>query len=210
MDEQAPRPRRVFSVGRVEAFSDGVLAVAITLLVLDLHLDAAKGSIADQLGSTWPSYAAYLVSFFVIGVVWVNHHALFARASGADRVILFYNLMLLMFVTLIPFTTSTLAGYLRAGGSDERLAVVFYGAATEGMAIAFTLILRHLVHHGLVRTQATPEQARQAVRRFGVGSLIYPVITLIGLISPVAMLVCYAALTGFYMFDQTPVLAGES
>jgi hypothetical protein len=88
----------VMEKGRAEAFSDGVLAVAITLLVLDLHVDATgHGSLSHQLGQTWPSFAAYVVSFFVIGVIWVNHHALFALIDRVDRVLLFENLMLLMF-----------------------------------------------------------------------------------------------------------------
>src|SRR6201992_2175879 len=90
--------------GRVEAFSDGVLAVAITLLVLDLHVDTGGSeSLAHQLGDKWPSFAAYVVSFFVIGVIWVNHHALFSLIASVDRTLLFYNLLLLMFVTTIPF-----------------------------------------------------------------------------------------------------------
>src|SRR5690348_14514377 len=109
--------------GRVEAFSDGVLAVAITLLVLNLKIDTGRSdrpSVAFQLRENWPSYAAYVVSFLVIGVIWVNHHALFAQVVRVDRVLLFLNLVLLMFVTTIPFTTSVLAGTLRDGGSDAR------------------------------------------------------------------------------------------
>ena len=80
-----------------------------------------------QLRHEWPSFAAYVLSFFIIGVIWVNHHALFALAARVDRALLFYNLLLLMWVTTIPFTTSTLASFLRSGGSDTRWAVVLYG-----------------------------------------------------------------------------------
>src|SRR5512140_3700214 len=111
--------------GRAEAFSDGVLAVAITLLALDLHVDVTgHGSVAHQLRERWPTFAAYVVSFFVIGVIWVNHHALFALIDRVDRVLLFENLLLLMFVTTLPFTTSTLADFVRAGGADARWAVL--------------------------------------------------------------------------------------
>ena len=76
--------------GRAEAFSDGVLAVAITLLALDLHVEATgHGTLVHQLGQAWPSFVAYVVSFFVIGVIWVNHHALFALIDRVDRVLLF-------------------------------------------------------------------------------------------------------------------------
>src|SRR6201995_5496749 len=102
--------------GRLEAFSDGVLAVAITLLVLDLHASVgqkdAEGhvlSLWDQVHEQWPAYLAYLISFFVIGVIWINHHALCALLVRVDRALLFYNLVLLLWVSTIPFTPSVLA-----------------------------------------------------------------------------------------------------
>ena len=103
---------------RAEAFSDGVLAVVITLLVL--HVDATKGDLAAQLRHTWTAFLAYLVSVFVVGVIWVNHHALFALIDRVDRVLLFENLLLLMFVTTLPFTTAPLADFLREGGASAR------------------------------------------------------------------------------------------
>ena len=192
---------------RLEAFSDGVLAVAITLLVLDLHADAAKpASLADQLRHAWPSFAAYVLSFFTIGVIWVNHHALFALAARVDRTLMFYNLLLLMWVTTIPFTTSTLASYLRAGGADARLAVALYGLSMEGMAVSFTLILWHLIRRRLLLRPVTAAEGRTALLRFGAGTLLYPVAVVIGLVSPPAMLVLLAVLTGFYIVEQTPIL----
>jgi uncharacterized membrane protein len=195
---------------RLEAFSDGVLAVAITLLVLDLHVDAAGGgSLGVQLRHEWPSFAAYVLSFFIIGVIWVNHHALFALAARVDRALLFYNLLLLMWVTTIPFTTSTLASFLRSGGSDTRWAVVLYGSSMEGMAISFTLILAYLLRHKLVVRPVSRAEGRAAVRRFGLGTLLYPAVMLVGLIWPIVMLVVYGALTVYYIVEQTPILPGD-
>jgi uncharacterized membrane protein len=210
MSVPTPPSRRTLGVGRVEAFSDGVMAVAITLLVLDLHVEVGKDSLAEQLRRNWPSFAAYVISFFVIGVVWVNHHALLSLIRSADRALVFYNLLLLMFVTLLPFTTATLAAYLRGGGADERLAVLLYGAATEGMAISFTLMLRHMLRHGLMRRTPSRQEGRVALRRFGVGTVLYPIVTAIGLLSPGLMLFFYGLVSAFYMADQTPVLAAES
>ena len=195
---------------RMEAFSDGVLAVAITLLVLDLHVDAlGDESLATQLRHEWPSFVAYLLSFFIIGVIWVNHHALFALATQVDRALLYYNLLLLMWVTTIPFTTSTLAGFLRSGGSDTRWAVVLYGVSMEGMAISFTLILAHLLRHQLVVRPVSQADGRAAVRRFGLGTLVYPAVMLIGLVWPIVMLVSYGALVAYYIVEQTPILPPE-
>ncbi len=89
--------------GRLEAFSDGVMAVAITSLVLHLHSSTKAKPPARQLVQAWPSFAAYLVSFTVIRVIWVNHHALIALLARVDRKFLFYNLFLLFWVTAIPF-----------------------------------------------------------------------------------------------------------
>jgi uncharacterized membrane protein len=194
---------------RLEAFSDGVLAVAITLLVLDLHVDAAGGSLGAQLRHEWPSFVAYVLSFFIIGVIWVNHHALFALAARIDRPLLFYNLLLLMWVTTIPFTTSTLASFLRSGGSDTRWAVVLYGSSMEGMAVSFTLILAYLLRHQLVVRPVSRAEGRAAVRRFGLGTFVYPAVMLIGLVWPIVMLVVYGALTVYYIVEQTPILPGE-
>jgi uncharacterized membrane protein len=199
--------RGTAATGRVEAFSDGVLAVAITLLVLDLHVDTGgKDSLAHQLWEKWPSFAAYVLSFFVVGVIWVNHHALFALLGHVDRTLLFYNLLLLMFVTTIPFTTATLAANLRADTVDVRTAVLLYGVSMEGMAISYRLIIHRMIRKNLLVAPVDEETGRRAIRRFGIGTLIYPLVVVVGLFSPAAMLALYAALTGFYIVEQTALL----
>ena len=113
------------SAARLEAFSDGVFAVAITLLALDLRVAGpghGNGTLAHQLAQEWPVFAAYVVSFFVIGIVWVNHHALFTSFARVDRTLMFLNLGLLLWIAAIPFGTSTMATYLRSGGGDAHLA----------------------------------------------------------------------------------------
>lgn len=208
MDMKEGRETAVIGKQRLEAFSDGVLAVAVTLLVLDLHADpASPDSLAAQLRQEWPSFVAYLVSFFIRrGDLDQPPRPLFALVARVDRLLMFYNLLLLLFVTTIPFTTSTLAGYLLVGGPDSRLAVVMYGASMEGMAISFTLILWHLIRRGLLLRPVSPAAGRKAVRRFGLGSVLYPLIMIVGLLSPAAMLILYSALTTFYIAEQTPIL----
>jgi len=195
--------------GRAEAFSDGVLAVAITLLALDLRIEYGHGSVIHQLGQTWPSFAAYLVSFIVIGVIWVNHHALFSLIDRVDRVLLFENLLLLMFVTTLPFTTSTLAQFLREGGSDTRWAVLLYGISNIGMAFCFTAMLSRMVHHGLLVKPVAEDVGKRAVRRFGLGTIAYPAATATGLIWPPLVLVSIGALAIYYMAEQTEILARD-
>jgi uncharacterized membrane protein len=102
------------SSARLEAFSDGVLAIAATLLVLELHVPDAGQDLGAALLAQWPSYAAYAVSFATIGIIWVNHHALFVHVRQVDRTLLFLNLLLLMVVSLIPFPTAILGRFVGA------------------------------------------------------------------------------------------------
>src|SRR5215468_10382952 len=105
--------------GRLEAFSDGVFAVAITLLALNLAVPGpGHGPLAEQLASHWPVFVAYVVSFLTIGIIWVNHHALFRNFAKVDRPVLFLNLLLLFFIVSIPFAAATIADYLTRGGPD--------------------------------------------------------------------------------------------
>ena len=184
--------------GRLEAFSDGVLAVAITLLVLDLPVDRNSPlSLVDQLRDEWPTFAAYVVSFLIIGVIWLNHHAIFRVASAVDHHVLVYNLMLLMFVAAIPFVTATYAEYAPDGGMDAKMAVLLYGLVMEGMAISFSLILGRLQRAGLTASVSGSDN-RKLLIRYGAGHLIYPVITFIGWFFPPAMLVLYAVVVTYY------------
>lgn len=123
------------STARLEAFSDGVFAVAATLLVLNLKAPAGH-HLAHDLAGLWPSYATYVVSFLTIGIIWMNHHAQYERIARADRTLLVLNLFLLMFVTLIPFPTGLLATRL-ASGANEQVAAAVYAATMLAMSISF-------------------------------------------------------------------------
>jgi len=117
-------------ITRLEGLCDGVFAVALTLLVLDLPAPKGSQALARDLLQQWPSYAAYVVSFATVAIVWMNHHALMDRVARADRGLLELNLLLLLFVALVPWPTSLAAQYLR----DPRQAGV--AAATYGMTMA--------------------------------------------------------------------------
>src|SRR6516164_5164777 len=115
---------------RLEAFSDGVFAVAITLLAFNLTVKGpGYGTLAHQLAEQWSAYLAYLISFFTIGIIWVNHHAMVSNVVTVTRTLLFLNLVLLLFVVLVPVATGTVGDYLEHGGSessDAKLAVAMY------------------------------------------------------------------------------------
>src|SRR5919201_3681938 len=124
--------------GRAEAFSDGVFAIAITLLILAVGIDQAlaKGDLKHQLLHLWPAYIAYAVSFLTIGIMWVNHHAVFRHFARVDRPLLLLNILLLMCVSFTPFPTRVVADHVH-GGADRKAAAVLYGGTMTLTAICF-------------------------------------------------------------------------
>jgi uncharacterized membrane protein len=195
--------------GRLEAFSDGVFAVAITLLALDLAIPGPEGHghLADQLAAHWPSFAAYAVSFLTIGIIWVNHHTLFKNFAETDRTLLFLNLMLLFFVVAIPFATSTFAAYLRDGGADASLAAAIFQGVFEGMSISFCVMFWWSIRRKLLKVALTPAAARPALIRFGIGNIAYIAAIGIAFLNPLASLLLSGLVAVYYMFEQTPATA---
>ncbi|MQS16973.1 DUF1211 domain-containing protein [Streptomyces kaniharaensis] len=205
--QQVRRPATDFSTARLEAFSDGVFAIAITLLVLDLKVpepDTLDGqSLAGALAHQWPAYFAYLVSFLVIGIIWINHHAMCALARRVDRRTLFTNLLLLLTVSVIPYPTRMLAAYLTARNTDAHTAAAFYAATMVAMGAAFSLLFLAFTRDAQALHHPIPPAARRAaMRRFSVGGICYVATIALAYISPVAMLATHAALALYYCFDQ--------
>ena len=191
--------------GRVEAFSDGVLAIAITLLVLDLPVPRRHddGSLLRELAHEWPAFAAYVVSFLVIGIIWVNHHAVFKLIARVDRTVLFLNLLLLMFVVAIPFTTRLMSAYLTAG-RDARTAAVMYSAVMLAMGLAFGALYLWVVHRPeLLAPTVDAIAARRSVRRFAVGNAVYLAAIGVALVSAPLCLVFHLVIALYYCFEQT-------
>ena len=195
--------------GRLEAFSDGVFAVAITLLALNLVIEGpaphqVTPTLATTLANHWPAFAAYAVSFATIGIIWVNHHALLRNFSAIDRPLLFVNLLLLFFVVSIPFATSTIAAYLRADNADASLAAAIYQGVFEGMSISFTLLFWWAIQREHLRVALTAEQARRAAIRFGIGNLFYIAGIGIAFVSALASLALSGLVAVYYIFERTP------
>ena len=193
---------------RLESFSDGVFAVAITLLALDLAI-AGPGrenpSLSVQLGHHWPAYVAYVVSFFTIGVIWVNHHALVANIAIVDRTLLFLNLLLLAVVVAIPFVTATMAEYLTGSGWDAHVAMALYAGAFEAMSLAFVAIFEWTLREDTRLHRPVPGPARTRVRvRFYIGQLPYLLAVGVAFISAPAALVITALVAVYYVFERTP------
>jgi uncharacterized membrane protein len=201
-----PSPAGMTGSGRVEAFSDGVFAIAITLLILDLAVpprgSGESGALADALLHEWPSYFAYLVSFLVIGIIWVNHHTVFAKVRQVDRLVLFANLALLLTVSVLPFPTHLLAEYLTAG-TDSHIAAAVYSGSMLAMGLAYSLLWLTITRDArLLHEQEDPAISRAVVRRFGFGNVIYLATIGLSFVSAIATLAVHAAVAIYYCFDQ--------
>jgi uncharacterized membrane protein len=197
----------VSATTRTEAFSDGVLAIAVTLLVLDLHVparDALHGSLATALARQWPAYAAYVTSFLVIGIIWVNHHAVFELLARVDRIVLFLNLMLLMTVVAIPFTTALLSEYLTASGRDANTAALVYSAVMLAMSCGFAALYTYIARRpALLADNVNPRAVRASIVRFSaVGILVYLATLVVALFSAPLCLLTHLLIALYYCFQQ--------
>jgi uncharacterized membrane protein len=198
-----PRREAEMSKGRLEAFSDGVFAIAITLLVLELSVPKGhpEGGLWAALGREWPSFFAYLVSFLVIGIMWVNHHAVFDKVRAVDRAVLFANLALLLFVSLIPFPTRLVAEYLTT--RDASVAMAVYSSTMVGSAVGYNLLWLAVTRDaGILHEHLDRVAHRAAIRRFGVGVLVYLATVGLSFVNPIATLAVHGAVALYYCFDQ--------
>jgi uncharacterized membrane protein len=185
---------------RVEALTDGVFAVAMTLLVLDIKVPELEQSLAStdlpyRLLALWPKFLSYAISFVILGVYWVGHHLQLSFIRSADRPLLWINIFFLLWVALVPFSTALLSEYTK-----HRLAIAVYGGNL--IAIGLTLALhwwyatsrrRHVdpdVHPGLVRT---------AMFRVLMGPLLYLLGIVISFFSPELSLALYALVPVLYI-----------
>ena len=190
---------------RVEAFSDGVFAIAITLLILTIAQPTSSNNAYNQLGNQlaerWPSLAAYAVSFAVIGIMWLNHHTIFNHLDHIDRGMFYRNLLLLMTVVFIPYPTGIFGEALRVH-SGEKTAAVFYSAAMTVNAIAWTAMWLHAsVGRRLLHPDFPEEQRKISTLLFSAGVLFYAIATGIAFLNPYACLAFHGALALYYAFD---------
>ncbi len=185
--------------GRIEAFSDGVFAIAITLLILEIRVPAHSRDLGRALLQIWPSYLAYATSFFSIGVMWVNHHAIFRKVARSDHTLLFLNNLLLLVVAFIPFPTRLVAEYLREGGGSERAAAIFYGSTSIVLAVFFNALWRYVSSgRRLISEDVPQEEIDDITRTFNPGIPIYAAATAIAFVSPLASIAVVLAIAVFF------------
>jgi uncharacterized membrane protein len=187
------------STDRLEAFSDGVFAIAITLLVLEITVpEAGEGGLWHALTQEWPSFAAFAVSFLVIGIVWINHHGVIDHLQRTNRPVLYLNLLLLFSIAFLPFPTGLVAEHLDSGVDEEVAAAVYMGAMSL-LAVSFSMLWTYITRRRQeLGVDLTEAEIRRRTRLFTAGTPVYLASIGIAFVSPEAVLVISALVAVYY------------
>jgi TMEM175 potassium channel family protein len=182
---------------RLETFSDGVFAIAATILVLELnvgHTDHLGRALLDL----WPSYLAYVTSFLTIGIIWINHHYCVQTIARADRTLMFINILLLLVVAFIPFPTKLVAHYLQQSG--RQTAVYAYDATFVLMALVYRVWWHYASSGRRLIGENVPDAAVRAITRaFNPGPPLYVLAFAVAIVSPLASVLLNLAIAAFYL-----------
>lgn len=193
--------------GRLEAFSDGVLAIAITLLVLDVHVppltaNTSGTALLHALGRQWPTYLAYLISFLTIGIMWINHHNIFRLIGRSDHKLIVINLLLLLCISFVPFPTSLIADSFRKPA--ESVAAVIYGGWFTLTAVCYGWLWHYVSRRpSLLDPRAQATTVRTVSWRYQIGAPTYAIAAIAGIWSPTITLVICLLLAVFYLFPSS-------
>jgi len=200
--EAAPEPqprRRGFRTGRLEAFSDGVFAIAVTLLILDIGVSGTAGhDLGAAIRGLWPSYLAYIASFSTIGAAWLAHNAITEYLDRADAAFVRLNLLLLLFVSFLPFPTRLVAEFIRQDKA-ERVAVTFYGIVLLLSSTLLLVLWRYAVRAKLVRPDLADEEIELLTQRLTPGLGAYLVLIVSGLFVPVIAVIGFLGIALYYI-----------
>jgi uncharacterized membrane protein len=198
-DGERAQPERHLQKGRLEAFSDGVFAIAVTLLVLEISVPSgSEDDLLDAVLDQWPSYLGYVAAFSTIGLVWIIHSAITEYLDRVDAAFVRLNLLLLMLVSFLPFPTRLLAEYL---GEDDaaRVASTAFGLTLLAVAVLMAVVWRYAVVRGLLRTDVDDEEIRTLTLRLTPGLGGYVGMIVIGLFLPTVAVVGYLTIAVFLL-----------
>ncbi len=190
--------------GRLKALIDGLFAIALTLLVLDLPKPLFSRHLTHDLLHQWPSYVAYLVSFATIGIIWIEHHGMMSAVRRIDRRFLEVTLLFLLVVSVVPWPTALAAQYARTG-SQARPAAVLYAATMLCMGLAFALSWWYLERHPNLIEETTAPAFPVGVRRALLGGLAYLVAIALAFVSPLASFAVDAAIAAYFALSRSGV-----
>lgn len=195
---------RKLGVGRLEALTDGVFAIAITLLAIEIgvpHITGDGGDLRQAIIDEWPSYSAYAVTFFLIGAYWVNHHRMFRLLTGVNHRFVILNIFFLMAIAIIPFPNAVLAEYLMEP-ELRGVAAGLYGVAMIALATMFNLVWWYVARHpSLLRPDCDRVALRKVLRSYLMGPLAYGAALALSFVAPLVTVVLYAAIPLAYLFE---------
>jgi uncharacterized membrane protein len=189
------------SKARLEAFSDGIFAIAITLLVLTVSQPSNYHNLGHELASRWPSFAAYVVSFAVIGIMWLNHHSIFSHIGQVDRGLILCNLLLLLTIAFLPYPTGVFGQALREQ-SGTTVAAVFYSCTMAVNALAWSTLWLYASTNRRLLVATFPESERHmATLLFTMGTFAYILAVGVAFLSPIASLTMQGVFAVYYALD---------
>lgn len=194
-----------WNTSRLEAFSDGVFAIAITLLILEISVpESAFENLWKGIVDQWPAYLAYATSFITIGVIWLLHHGIFRRLASADGVVMRLNILLLMLVAFLPFPTKLMAEAIHKTIAAERAAVIFYGLVLLTISVVTSVLWRYIAQHhrDLLRPEVTEEETRSVTLLTTPSMGIYAVVVVFALLAPRVAAFGYLPIAVFRLFRQ--------
>jgi uncharacterized membrane protein len=203
--QESPRSEpNASDTSRLETFADAVIAIAITLLILEIPVPrVGDGTLAHALADEWPSYAGFLVSFLTIGIIWVNHHHMFTLIERSNHMFLVLNVLFLMTIAAIPWPTALVAEYL-LDEANRSTAVLVYGGTWIAVAIMFNVVWRYAVgKHRLMRDDLDRDAVEAVTRSYVAGPVAYTVATLLAIWWPWVSLGIIAALAIYYTLPSS-------
>ncbi len=191
-------------LSRIESYSDAVFAIAATVLVLEIRVPLLRshtpGAFWHALFILWPQFLAYVTSFLVIGIYWLNHHSVFEYLARVDRPIVWRNLILLLMISFIPFPTAIITAY-----GDMASAVTFYGITLLVIAIYANYTWWYVVRYGYLNTALiSPQNVKQASLRYGIGIVFYLIAVAIAPLVPRLSIALYFLSAVFYLVAGEP------
>lgn len=192
---------------RLHALIDGVFAIALTLLVLDLPRPLFSAHLAHDLLHQWPSYVAYLVSFVTIGILWIAHHGMMSAVRAIDRRFLELTLAFLLFISVIPWPTALAASYATQGFADARTAAVLYAATMLMMGLAFALGWRYLARHSELVVEGARPAFSAGTRRALLGGLVYLLAIAFAFVEPMGSFAIDALVAVYFASSRSRVPA---
>ncbi len=189
---------------RLEALVDGVLAIAITLLVIEIKVplihSEESSDLADALIDLWPSYLAYAVTFFVVGAYWINHHRMFFLLRGVDHTFLILNIFCLMAIAIIPFPNAVVAEYV-TDPAHRGVATALYGLAMFALSLVFNIVWWYAERKGLLRPEVDSAKVRKVLRSYGFGPVLFVIGTVVALWQPIPVLIVFLVVPIGYLFE---------